>query len=127
MECLPHVHTVAIHAEAGYHAVTPGIGVFCRENGLVLGTGIYANSEKHTPRLYSKYVFVGYQPIKITTIRLGGIVGVVNNYKQYNYGWGLLAAFVISKPMSFGEAHITYIPKTTYNTTTIQLSFSVRF
>lgn len=127
MECLPHIHTVAIHAEAGYHSVTPGIGVFCRENNLVLGTGIYANSEKTISRLYSKYAFVGYQPFTLNTVKIGGIIGVVNNYKQYNYGWGPLAAFVISTPVSFGETHITYIPKTGYNPTTIQLSFSVRF
>lgn len=127
MDCLPHIHVAAIHAEAGYETYTPGIGVFCRETNTILGAGVYLNSEKTKPRLESKYAFVGYQPFRVDDWKVGAIIGVVDNYSKYNYGWGPLAGIAASKPTSFGETHLMFVPKTKYSPTLVQISFTIRY
>ena len=42
MDCLPHIHVVAIHApsEADYKTLTPVVGMLCLNDALLAGAGV---------------------------------------------------------------------------------------
>ena len=120
MECLPQIHTIAIHAEEGFRAVVPGIGIFCREDNSVAGVGVYSNSIGKR----SNYAIVGNQPWNLKGIRIGGILGIVDGYQLNNGGMVPMAAAAIS----WGDINFTVIPPVQNNNPlTVQISFNVRF
>jgi len=124
MDCLPQLHTIAIHAEAGYQPDVPGLGVFCRDEDLAYGLGRYKNSIGAV----SNYFAVGFQPWRMGALRYGFIGGAVNGYSFNDGGYMPMAAGLISFPQSWGEAHLIVIPLITGVTPlTIQLSFTMKY
>lgn len=93
MDCLPHFHAVAIHADAGFRGDTPGVGILCRENYAILGAGVFSNSIGKV----SKYAAIGVQPIEIGSVKVGAYFGVVDGY-VYNEG----------KPFVFGAGFVSW-------------------
>jgi len=78
MDCMPQIHTVAIHAEAGYNTSVPGLGVLCvtdsKEN--FVGAGSYRNSIGNA----SDYAVAGTYIFTISEIRYGIVGGLVTGY-----------------------------------------------
>jgi hypothetical protein len=103
MDCLPQIHTVAIHARSGFESLTPGIGMLCRTGTFTTGLGIIRNSEKYV----SNYAFVGWQPIKLLGFDAGAIAGLIDGYSYNNRGIGPLAAISIRH----SNTYFTVIPK----------------
>lgn len=105
MDCYPHVHVAALHADApaGYQTATPGLGVLCRDGVWLAGVGVLQNSHGRT----SEYVQVGAQPIELGPVRLGAIVGSITGYRAHAMP---MAALVASVPVPVGELHFTVIP-----------------
>ena len=121
MDCLPHIHTVAIHAEPGFRSVVPGIGVLCRKNDLLLGAGRYFNSVGRP----SNYLITGYQPWHIGSVRFGAVAGVDDGYPFRDGHVIPLAAAVMSIPLSWGDAHVLILPTVGKTSPlTFQLSFT---
>jgi len=103
MDCLPQIHTVAIHATSGFEAITPGLGVLCRTDVFLTGLGVIRNSEKHM----SNYAFVGWQPIRLLGFDVGAIAGLVDGYSYNNRKVGPLAAVSVR----YDNTYFTIIPK----------------
>lgn len=101
MDCLPHIHVAAIHADPGhgYNTFTPGIGVMC-ESKFLVGGGIYRNSISRT----STYAAVGYQPMRLANVKIGFIAGAVTGYLEDVVP---LAAVLVS----YKNVHFTLIPE----------------
>ena len=115
MDCLPHLHLVAIHAERGYRSEIPGIGVLCREKKSLVGGGVYRNSVHRE----TAYLAAGWQPVEAGMMRLGVIAGMASGYRDYPVP--IAAGFV-----SIGHLHLTLVPKVR-NTTpaTLGISFTL--
>jgi hypothetical protein len=124
MDCLPQIHTIAIHAEPGYRGFVPGLGVFCREDDWTAGGGRFQNSFA----LMSSYLALGYQPWRVGSVRLGALGGIIDGYPINNGEVMPLAAGLASMALSWGEAHLIVNPLITHSTPLImQLSFSFRY
>lgn len=100
MDCLPHIHVAAIHADHGYRSFTPGIGTMCKSKYL-LGAGIYKNSLGNS----SVYAAAGWQPWKVSGLDIGGLAGVVSGYEKDRVV--PLAALLVS----YKHMHFTFIPE----------------
>jgi hypothetical protein len=100
MDCLPHIHVAAIHADHGYRSFTPGLGVMC-ESKVLLGAGAYKNSLGDL----STYAAAGYQPWKLGALKIGALAGVATGYKHYDVV--PLAAVLVS----YKNLHFTFIPE----------------
>lgn len=116
MDCLPHIHVAALHAEPGYRTATPGIGILCKQADTLLGAGLYSNSIGNL----SKYAFAGWQPLQLGQVKLGVIAGVVDGYRMNNGGATPMAALVAS----YKHIHLTLIPGTPKNDAALALSFT---
>jgi hypothetical protein len=116
MDCLPHIHVAAIHAESGFSSATPGLGILCKQTDTLLGAGVYSNSIGNL----SKYAFAGWRPLQIDAIKLGVIVGVVDGYRMNNGGAAPMAALVAS----YKHINLTLIPGTPKNVAALALSFT---
>ncbi len=117
MDCLPHIHVAAIHAEPGYRGDTPGLGVLCRnESSVLVGAGIYSNSIGNI----SKYAFAGWQPLQLGDVKLGFVAGAVDGYRLRNGGAVPMAALVVS----YKHLHFTLIPGTPKNAGALGISFT---
>ena len=105
MDCGPQLHLAAYHAEPGLRSAIPGVGVFCRtDNALILGAGAFSNSIGSR----SSYVFAGYQPWQLGTVKIGAFGGVIDGYGRGAMPWGALA---LSIPIyQRTELHISAIP-----------------
>lgn len=109
MDCLPHLHLAAYHATPGYRGDTPGIGVLCRSGGsgdLLAGVGIMRNSVGAT----SAYAAIGWQPLRIGPVRIGGYGGVINGYPYRDGAPFPFAAGLISIPTGRAEWHLSLLP-----------------
>jgi len=121
MDCLPHIHLAAIHSEAGYRSATLGVGVLCRENDVLAGTGIYRNSIGMT----SRYAAVGLQPFRIGGWRLGAVAGVVTGYGPTRPLAGGFTSMRWRWLGPDGELHFMLIPPVSHlSPATAGLSFS---
>jgi hypothetical protein len=122
MDCLPHIHIAAYHAEAGYNNNTPGLGVLCDAGGdWRLAAGTYFNSV----RKQSYYAGAAWQPVKIGAVKLGAYGGLATGYKPHAVPF---AAGVVSVPLGRAEFHLIAIPKVTGITpATAALSVTWRF
>ena len=115
MDCLPHIHLVAIHAEPGYRSETPGIGALCRKGTFLAGGGAYRNSVHRD----TAYIAGGWQPLELGRVRVGAIVGVATGYRDYPIP--LAAAFV-----SVWNVHFTMLPSVPGATpATLGISFTL--
>jgi hypothetical protein len=76
MDCLPQIHTVAIHAEAGYNTVVPGLGILCAKDDYFAGAGVYKNSISKT----SVYAQAGMYLLNTPYVKFGFLAGVVTGY-----------------------------------------------
>lgn len=135
-ECMPHVHVGALHAEGGYENTTPGLGVLCREGDALAGAGVYRNSVADT----SLYAIVGWQPLTVAGVRLGGFLGVVNGYPYRGGAFFPFGGAVASVPVprnvvrlvndgfKDGEIHLNYMPKVRdVSPHTLAISATARF
>jgi hypothetical protein len=100
MDCLPHIHLVAIHAEPGYRSETPGVGALCRRETFLAGAGVYRNSVHRD----TGYVAAGWQPWELGAMRIGGIAGIATGYRDYPVP--VAAVF-----LSVWHVHLTLLPK----------------
>lgn len=116
MDCLPHFHVAAYHAEAGFRSATPGIGALCRKGDLLAGAGVFSNSIGNA----SLYAIGGWQPWRIGEARVGAFAGVINGYRR---GAMPFAAAAVSVPYRDGELHFTVIPKVS-NLSPLTVGFS---
>lgn len=124
IDCLPQIHTIAIHAGPGFQPNVPGVGILCREDDFLGGAGRYKNSIGQM----SNYLGVGYQPWRIGEFRVGGVGGVTDGYRLNNGGFIPMAAGMISMPLSWGEAHLIVIPMISGVTPlTFQFNFTVKY
>lgn len=119
MDCLPQIHTIAIHAEPGYRSVVPGVGVLCSENNDIMGAGLYQNSIGRQ----SEYIFAGKYLTKYKSAKFGIIGGVVTGYQESKVS--PLGGLVASVPTYFGAVHFIGAPKVKYLTPAfVQISFT---
>ncbi len=106
MDCLPQIHTIAIHAEAGYRSVVPGIGILC-ESGTVMGSvGGYSNSIGRV----SDYAVVGKYFFERASIRFGVFTGLSTGYDKDINGdpssqLTPMMGMMISKELNWGPVH----------------------
>lgn len=100
MDCLPQIHTIAIHAEAGFRSAVPGIGVLCREREYLTGAGVYSNSIGKP----SAYAIAGWQRKVGDDLRVGFVVGAASGYRPHAIAVGALM-------VSYNNLHFTVIPK----------------
>ena len=123
MDCLPHIHAVAIHAPPSpeYRTSVPGLGALCRDGDRVLGAGGYNNSNGD----FSKYVAVGVQPWRAAGLRIGGIVGTVDGYKSGHAE--PLAAALLSAPVRWGEIHAIISPPFGDKPLAVEFGATIRF
>lgn len=120
MDCLPHVHTIAIHAPGpkNYETFTPGIGVLCRADTLLVGAGAYRNSNGDP----SKYVAAGWQPLRLGPVRLGAMFGLVDGYTRRGGAFAPMGGV----SLSWGNAHLLMWPRVAnYTQAGVALSFTV--
>jgi len=115
MDCLPHIHVAAIHADHGYRSFTPGIGAMCRGKYL-LGAGVYKNSLGNG----SAYAAAGWQPWTLWGVKIGGLAGVVSGYEEDRVV-PLAALFV-----SYKHLHFSFIPEVKTKTPAV-MGFSFTF
>lgn len=122
MDCLPHFHVAAYHADAGYNNDTPGAGVLCALSPDVrLAAGTYFNSI----RKQSAYAGAAWQPWGVGPLRVGAYAGVVTGYRA---GAMPFAAAVASIPAGRAELHLIGIPAVPDVTpATAELSVSFNF
>ncbi len=76
MDCLPQLHTIAIHAEDGYRAAVPGLGILCKQKSNIAGIGFYQNSIGRQ----SEYLFAGRYLWRYKSASIGLIGGAVTGY-----------------------------------------------
>jgi hypothetical protein len=120
MDCLPHIHTYAYHAEGSYNSITPGIGALCTvARDTHLGVGTYRNSINRQ----SEYVAIAYQPVKIGPVSIGALAGGVTGYKPYMMPMGGL---MMSAPVGPVTVHTLVIPKNNVGPMTVSLSFTFK-
>lgn len=119
MDCLPHIHISAWHAEPGFESAIPGIGALCKTGNadLMTALGVYRNSIART----SAYAGAVWQPVKIGQLQAGAFAGVVSGYRS---GMMPFAAGVVTAPMGRARLHFTVIPKTEQTPATVALSAS---
>jgi hypothetical protein len=98
MDCLPHIHVAAVHAESGYRSFTPGIGVLCGSR-ILAGAGVYSNSYGDA----SAYGAVGMQPWTVGGWKFGAVTGVVTGYAKSPAPLGALL-------VSYGVLHLSILP-----------------
>ena len=115
MDCLPHFHLVALHAERGYRSEIPGIGILCRQDQYLVGGGVYRNSIHRD----TAYLAAGWQPVQFGMLRLGALAGMATGYRDYPVP---VAAGLIS----IGHIHLTLVPKVRDTTpATLAISFTL--
>ena len=100
MDCLPHIHVAALHAEQGYRSFVPGLGAFCRDGDTLLGAGVFKNSIGNT----SAYFVGGLQPLRFGSVKAGAVLGAATGY--YHAVVPLGAAV-----LSYKHIHLSVIPK----------------
>jgi hypothetical protein len=117
IDCQPHVHLAAYHAEAGYSNDTPGVGLLCRSNeDWRVAAGTYLNSLKKQ----STYVGAAWQPWSVGPARVGLFGGAVTGYRDGVIPFG---AGVVSLPLGRAELHLIAIPAVSGTTpATLELS-----
>jgi hypothetical protein len=76
MDCTPHIHIAAYHAEPGFKSATPGVGVLCRDGDISYGAGGYSNSIGRG----TVYGALGLQPLRMGDWRFGVLVGAATGY-----------------------------------------------
>jgi hypothetical protein len=101
MDCLPHIHVAAIHADHGYRSFTPGLGVMCKGAKVLFGGGAYKNSLGDT----STYVAAAYQPWTIGQAKVGVIAGAATGYAHYD------VVPIAAVMVSYKHLHFTFIPE----------------
>lgn len=120
MDCLPQIHAVAIHAQAGYETVTPGIGVLCRsDQDWLLGTGVVRNSQGSR----SLYAMGGWQPLRVGPLKVGAVIGAVNGYSAYKGGFGPMGGVFAT----YRHMHLLWIPPTPKSAAALAVSFTFNF
>jgi len=117
MDCAAHVHVAAWHAEPGYRAATPGLGVLCRRGDGIGGAGAFSNSIGRA----SGYAALGLQPWRIGSVRVGAFGGVITGYQRRAQPFG---AVFLSLPAPWGDAHVAITPAVGRSPLTVALSFS---
>lgn len=102
MDCLPQVHTIAIHAPYIHPLRTfvPGLGVLCHTGDYLAGAGAYSNSDGRL----STYAMGGWQPWQpINDLKVGLFGGAVTGYGRPVNPLG--GAFI-----SYKHLHLTLVP-----------------
>ena len=123
MDCLPQLDIAAIHAEAGYNSVVPGIGILCENDKLILAAGRFHNSVN----TMSNYAVAGTYLGQVGKIHYGVIGGVIDGYSNANNGYIIpMAAGVVTIPMTGYELHTTIVPPVP-NYTPAFVQFSISF
>jgi hypothetical protein len=122
MDCLPQLHVAAIHAEPGYNSVVPGLAILCKEDNVLLSTGIYQNSIGKR----SNYIVGGQYLGSINKIRYGYIAGIVDGYAVNDGNAIPMAAAIVSIPLDNMQIHLTFIPPVPHYTPML-VQFSVSF
>jgi hypothetical protein len=115
-----HEHTDEIEL----HNTTPGVGLLRRQDGWLLGAGVFRNSVGR----WAGYGYGGYQ-WPVGRIRIGGIAGATHHYNFNNGGIVPLAAAVITVPLSQRLAlDFVAIPRVrNYTYATLNVSLSWQF
>lgn len=104
MDCLPHLHLAAYHAEARYNSSTTGIGLICPwEQNLSWGIGTYYNSV----RRQSTYAGLAWQPWGLGPVKVGAFGGVVTGYRDAVMP---MVAGVASVSLGASAWHLAYLP-----------------
>lgn len=105
MDCTPQLHTVAIHAQAGFETAVPGIGILCTQDSILAGVGTYHNSIGKQ----SNYALGGGYFATLGRIRFGAAAGVVDGY-ALNGGCTPMGVAIVSFPVAGVDVHLTLIP-----------------
>lgn len=105
--CALLLHLLAAHAQPGFHAETPGLGVLCERGQGVAAAGAFRNSEGGS----SRYVAAGWQPLELGPVRLGAVAGVIDGYAYRGGNPMPFAAGLVSVPLWRGvEARFLAVP-----------------
>lgn len=125
MDCLPHIHMAAWHAEPGFRSATPGLGVLCDTDWQALraGAGVFRNSEGAA----SAYGVGVFQPLRWGPLRVGVAGGGVTGYRRHEVlPLGGLAVSIRQSPDL--EHHFLGIPRVRgVSPVTVQYSITFRF
>jgi len=113
------------HTSRDYlHNTTPGAGVIRRQDDWLAGAGVFRNSIGR----WAGYAYGGWQK-PIGPVLVGGIAGVTHHYYINGGGPVLLAAALVSIPLTPKlTVELVGIPRVAdYTYTTLNLSLSWRF
>ena len=121
LDCRPHLHLTAFHVGPDTQASTPGLGVFCRESTALVAAGLLQNSIGQV----SKYASVGWQPLEIGGVKVGGFAGLIDGYKYKNGTAFPFAGAIISVPVGLAEVQVQIMPK--WDVSPLTVAFSVTF
>lgn len=118
MDCLPHIHVAAYHAEAHYRNDVPGLGILCRETNSIAGVGSFSNSIGRQ----SNYAIIGKYLFSWGPVRFGAVGGAIDGY-DINGGRAIPMGALIA---SYKHAHFTFVPPVeSLSPMTIQVSFTL--
>ena len=122
IDCAPHIHIAAYHADESFNRATVGLGMLCPiKTDVRASVGTYYNSIRDV----SVYAAIVYQPLHVGSARVGAFGGFVTGYKPYAMPFG---AAVVSVPFGNAEWHVIVIPPVPHVTpTTAELSVSFKF
>ena len=118
--------TRSYHAdrEAGFNERNWGIGA---EYELAPEWRAIGGTYKNSVFRRSNYVGLHWTPLRFGNWRLGAIGGAVSGYPGYNYGWGPLAAPVLSWESGRFGANLIALPKIEEIAAVVALQIKVKF
>ena len=118
--------TVSYHAdrEAGFNERNLGVGV---EYELASDWRAIGGTFRNSVFRRSNYVGLHWAPLRFGNWRLGAIGGLVSGYPGYNYGWGPLAAPVLSWESGRFGANLIALPKIEEIAAVIALQVKIKF
>lgn len=148
MDCVPHIHVAAIHADAGagYNNDTKGIGVLCAlgekageevnksrqpldglADGLSGRLSMLVGQLKNSEGARSSYAALSYHAWSMGPVSVGWFGGVVTGYQAIPLA--PLGGVVASIPLSpHAQAHLALSPSPiTWGSTSMELSVSFDF
>lgn len=104
MDCVPHLHLAAYHADPAFNSSSTGVGLLCPwDKDLRWGLGTYYNSI----RRQSTYVGAVWQPWGLGPLRVGAFGGAVTGYRE---DVTPLLAGVASIQLGPSLWHLSYLP-----------------
>jgi hypothetical protein len=118
MDFQTHLFMGAWHDDPAFGVTAnPGIGLLVRESDFLAGAGVWRNSVKETV----PYGFVGYQPLMIGPVRVGGVAGATKYFGKTRGLAGALFTYTFASK----EWHLLVTPRVkNLAPTTVMLSAS---